>query len=49
MPVITPGPIGAVIAILVILLGLLMALSVVPVTAPTVGGLFVAVGVARLT
>lgn len=41
--------IGAVLAIIVILLGLLMALSVLPVSGLTVGASLMLLGVARLT
>lgn len=45
----TINGIGAVLAIIAILIGVLMLLSVVPVTGITVGIGFVLLGVARLT
>lgn len=40
---------GTVLAILVIVLGLLLAVGVLPANAQSVGGLLVALGIARLT
>lgn len=45
---IAPVSIGFIIAILVVLLGILGLLNVIPLTATTVFGLIVALGIARL-
>jgi hypothetical protein len=46
---VTPGPIGIIIAVLVILFAALMMMSVVPFTHMIVGGLLLMLGIARLT